>query len=74
MATTVREHEESLDRAEEFVHESRQAWVGAERTCTVLRRLEERQRDRWQLDADRAAASELDEVATVRFRSGSAAP
>ncbi len=67
MAATLRHREELVTAAEVAVRESRHAWVGAERRCTMLRRLEERQRGRWQVDADRAAANELDDMATVRF-------
>jgi len=74
MATTLRRHEELVTAAEAAVRESRQAWVAAERRCTMLRRLEERQRSRWQVDADRAAASELDDMATVRFRAETGVP
>lgn len=73
-ATALRHHEDAAIAAETSVRESRQAWVNAERQCTMLRRLEQRQRERWQRDADRAVASELDDLAIVRFRTGNGAP
>lgn len=74
MAELLRRHEMVSVQAEARANEAREAWVEAERRCGALRRLEERQRERWQVDADRATATELDDMATVRFRTGVGAP
>jgi flagellar export protein FliJ len=74
MAALVRRHEALAANAEAGASEARGAWVEAERRCRALGRLEERQRDRWQIDADRAVAAELDDMATVRVRTGHGAP
>ncbi|HXZ62641.1 MAG TPA: flagellar FliJ family protein [Acidimicrobiales bacterium] len=67
MATIVALREERVTAAEAGVHTARQSFLEAERRRTALHRLEARQRDRWQREADRAWASELDDMATVRF-------
>jgi flagellar export protein FliJ len=74
MADLARRHDALAARAEVAANEARTAWMEAEQRCRALRRLEERQRDRWQVDADRAAVTELDDMATVRFRTGHGAP
>ena len=74
MAELIRRHDAPTARAETAANEARGAWVEAERRCRALGRLEERQRDRWQVDADRAVVAELDDMATVRFRTGQGAP
>jgi flagellar export protein FliJ len=66
----LRRREAEWAKAETRADEARQAWVEAERRCRALRRLEERKRERWQLDDDRAQAAELDEMATIRFVTG----
>ncbi len=74
MAELLRRHDAHAARVEVKANEARAAWVEAERCCRALRRLEERQRSRWQLDADRAVVAELDDMAIVRFRTGHGAP
>ena len=63
----LHQHEAQAARAEACADQARGAWLDAERRCRALRRLEERKRERWQLDADRAEGAELDDMATVRF-------
>jgi flagellar protein FliJ len=69
----LRRREAERAQAQTRADEARTAWVDAERRCRALRRLEARQRERWQLDYDRAQAAELDDMATVRFLSGQGA-
>lgn len=66
MAELVRRDEAVATRAELRTDEARTAWVEAERRCRSLRRLEQRQRERWQYESDRAVAAELDDMATSR--------
>ncbi len=74
MADLIRRHDALTARAEAAADEARGAWVEAERRCRALGRLEQRQQDRWQVDADRAVVTELDDMATVRFRREPGAP
>ena len=74
MAELVRRHDALAARAEAAANEARGAWVEAERRCRALGRLEERQHNRWLVDADRADVAELDDMATVRFGRGPDAP
>ncbi len=74
MADLIRRHDAHAARVETRANEARAAWVEAERRCRALQRLEERQRNRWQLEADRAVVTELDDMATVRFRAAQGAP
>ncbi len=74
MAELVRRHDALAAKAEAAADEARGAWVEAERRCRALGRLEERQHNRWLVDADRAVVAELDDMATVRFRRGPVAP
>jgi len=74
MAEIVRRHERLEAVAATGASEARGAWVEAERRRRALRRLEERQRSRWQLEAERATAAELDDMATVRVRTAQATP
>jgi flagellar protein FliJ len=66
----LRRREAERAKAESLADQAREAWVEAERRCRALRRLEERKRERWRLDYDRAQAAELDDMATVRFLTG----
>lgn len=66
MAELVRRDDTAVAKAEVRTDEARRAWVEAERRCRSLRRLEQRKRERWQYDADRAVAAELDDMATAR--------
>ncbi len=70
MGELLRHHQGLRAKSEARASDARQTWVEAERRCRALRRVEARQRQRWQLDADRAVAAELDDMATVRYRTG----
>lgn len=67
LSDLLRQREAQAAQAEAGADRARGAWLEAERRCRALRRLEERKRERWQLDADRADGAELDDMATVRF-------
>jgi flagellar export protein FliJ len=68
LSDLLRQREAVAASAAVAATEARGAWVEAERRCRALGRLEARQQDRWQIEADRAVTAELDDMATVRFR------
>jgi flagellar export protein FliJ len=74
MAVLVRQQDAVAKRAEAQAFEARTSWVEAEQRCRALERLQTRQRERWELDAARTVAAELDDMATIRFRTGRGAP
>lgn len=72
MSATVQREGERVRAASAEAVEARQTWELAEQRCTVLERLDDRQRAKWQADLDRSDATELDDLAAVRFARGRA--
>jgi flagellar biosynthesis chaperone FliJ len=65
-AELLRRDNARLAAAAQRADQARISWTEAERRCRALSRLEERRRDRWQRDADRALGAELDDMAAAR--------
>jgi flagellar export protein FliJ len=72
MSATVQREGERVRAASAEAVEARRTWELAEQRCTVLERLDDRQHAKWQADLDRSDATELDDLAAVRFARGRA--
>lgn len=59
------EHQRKV--AESAVQAARRAWEGARREVRTLERLKDRQYRQWKVEARRAEARDMDEVARMRF-------
>jgi flagellar export protein FliJ len=67
MAASLTERTERARDAASAADEASREWTTAKQRCTVLERLDDRQRTVWQEMLGREETSELDDMASVRF-------